>query len=366
MDGLHQRGKIWHFCWKTPQGRRREISTHSKDFDEARGIRARLRAELQLMDFPSQDERFLFSEAARQWIEHANLCARPNTARFRRSKVKILCEFFGPMRLREITPTRIQCYEKQRIGVVAAATVNAERWILRLILARFGAWTEAHRRICRSLPVQTESKGRALSGEECRHLLACAEKNSRWRRELLPVVILGLHTGLRSAEIRGLRLGDIFVDAQPGPRLAIRRATTKSAAGERLVLLDEPAVRAIEKLQIIAHARGARRSQHFLFPLALGHGTTRFGQGWDPCRGRSSWGGAWGSLRRAAGLRELRFHDLRHTYITMAAEVGVPIDMIMSQVGHLNPKQTKDYVHISQPAVLAAVQLIQKGFEQTS
>jgi len=366
LDGLHRRGKIWHFCWKTPQGRRREISTHTRDFREAQRVRARRRAQLQQADFPSQDERLHFSEAARQWIEHANLSPRPNTARFRRSKVKILVNFFGAMRLREITAARIQYYQKQRSATVASATVNAEWWTLRAILKRFGAWTEGHAQISRPLPVQKESKGRALSAQERQNLLACAQRNSRWARELLPVIILGLHTGLRSAELRGLRLGDISLDGRPGPRLTIRRATTKSAAGERLVMLDEPAVRAIQALQVIARARGGKRPEHFLFPCAIGHGASLYGRGWDPRRGRPSWGGAWQSLRRIAGLGEVRFHDLRHTYITVAAEAGIPLDVTMRQVGHVSAAQTREYTHISDSAVMDAVQAIQKRFEVTS
>lgn len=366
LDGLHRRGKIWHFCWKTPQGRRREISTHTADFREAQRVRARHRTQLQQADFPAQDERLLFSEAARQWIEHANLSPRPNTARFRRSKVAILLNFFGAMRLREITPVRVQYYQKQRTGIIASATVNGEWWTLRAILKRFGAWTEAHAQICRPLPVQKESKGRALSAKERQNLLVCAERNSRWKRELLPVIMLALHTGLRSAELRGLHLGDISLDARPGARLAIRRATTKSAAGERLVMLDKPAICAVQALQVIAHAHGARRPEHFLFPCAVGHGGTLFGKGWDPRRGRPSWGGAWQSLRRAAGLSGLRFHDLRHTYVTMAAEAGVALDVTMRQIGHINATQIREYTHISDSAVADAVQAIQKRFEQTS
>ena len=366
LDGLHRRGKIWHFCWKTPQGRRREISTHKRDFREARAARARMLVQLQQADFPSQDERLHFSEAARQWIEHANLSQRENTARFRRCKMAVLVKFFGAMRLREITPARIEHYQKERTRTIGNATVNGEWWTLRAILKRFGAWTDAHVQVCRPLPVEQTSKGRALSAEECRHLLACAEKNSRWRRELLPIVTLALHTGLRSAELRGLRLGDISLDAQPGPRLAIRRATTKSAAGERLVLLDEPAVRAVQALQVIAHARGARRPEHFLFPCAIGHGATLYGRGWDPRRGRSSWGGAWQSLRRVAGLGDLRFHDLRHTYITMAAEAGVGLEVTMRQVGHVTAAQTRIYTHVADPAVRSAMAAIEERFQPAS
>jgi integrase len=65
-------------------------------------------------------------------------------------------------------------------------------------------------------------------------------------------------------------------------------------------------------------------------------------------------------------LADLRFHDLRHTYITMGAEGGVALDVMMRQVGHINPTQTRDYVHIGESAVSDAVEVIEKRFEQTS
>lgn len=357
-DGLHRRGRIWHFYWKGPEGRRREISTRTKDFQQARGIRGRHLIELQQAHFPSQDDRLLFPEAARLWIEHANLSTRAeNTVRFRRSKLAILSKFFGAMRLREITPAQIRRFQTQRARVVANSTLNGEWWVLRAILRRFGAWTQAHIQNCRRLPVQQKLKQRALSAEEFQSLLACAQKSRS--RELPHVIMLAGHTGLRSGEIKGLRLSDINLDAQPRARLAVQRATTKTNAGERLVILDESALRALQPLLRIAHGRGSRRPEHFLFPRRIKHG-----RGWNPYRSQVSWASAWRSVRRAAGLPELRFHDLRHTYITMGAEAGVPVDVIKRQVGHVSPKQTEQYIQIGDRAQAQAVETIEKYLDQ--
>jgi integrase len=38
----------------------------------------------------------------------------------------------------------------------------------------------------------------------------------------------------------------------------------------------------------------------------------------------TSWRSAWRSLRKAAGLPQVRFHDGRHTALTRLAERGVP------------------------------------------
>lgn len=354
-DGLHLRGKVWHFGWKGPDGRRREISTRSREFQKARTIRAARLRELDAGLFGEGDARMLFAQAACQWLEHANLSnpAR-NTKRFRQTKLNSLLKFFGRLRLREITPARILHFQAQRNRSAAAATNNAEFCLLRAILQRFGTWTEAHGRLCRPLRVRQEMKRRALLQEELNRLFGLAGGRRSWRA-LAYALELGLHTGLRSAEIRGLRLRDIALDAQPHPRLAIRRTNTKTAAGERLVMLDFPATEAIKALLIIARGRGARHPNHFLFPRRLEHGRS-----WDPTQQQTGWGSAWRSLRQAADLAEIRFHDLRHTYITTGAEAGVPLDVMMRQVGHVAAAQTRHYIQIRDAALGEAVEAIER------
>ncbi len=75
---------------------------------------------------------------------------------------------------------------------------------------------------------------------------------------------------------------------------------------------------------------------------------------------RASWASAWESLKKAAGLPGFRFHDLRHTHITHAVESGVPIEVIMAQVGHLSAEMTRYYTHLGTNAKHAAVAAVQQ------
>ncbi|MGA2602199.1 MAG: tyrosine-type recombinase/integrase, partial [Bryobacteraceae bacterium] len=83
------------------------------------------------------------------------------------------------------------------------------------------------------------------------------------------------------------------------------------------------------------------------------------GTGYDPTRPMKTWRTAWRSLKRAAGLPNLRFHDLRHTCITKLAEAGVPDHVLMSISGHISPEMIKHYAHIRSKAKEAAVASIQ-------
>jgi integrase len=51
------------------------------------------------------------------------------------------------------------------------------------------------------------------------------------------------------------------------------------------------------------------------------------------------------SACRAAGVRVVRFHDLRHTFATRLAATGQPLRTIQEFLGHADAKTTQIYAH---------------------
>ena len=49
------------------------------------------------------------------------------------------------------------------------------------------------------------------------------------------------------------------------------------------------------------------------------------------------------------------FHSLRHTFVSMSANAGVPLAVVQSIVGHATTDMTRHYYHESQGALVAAV-----------
>ena len=47
----------------------------------------------------------------------------------------------------------------------------------------------------------------------------------------------------------------------------------------------------------------------------------------------------------AAGIRKIRFHDLRHTFATTLAAAGVPLRTLQEYLGHADIKTTQIYSH---------------------
>jgi integrase len=64
-------------------------------------------------------------------------------------------------------------------------------------------------------------------------------------------------------------------------------------------------------------------------------------------------GRAWIIARKYAGLEDVRLHDLRHSYASLAAGRGVSLQMIGKLLGHRVPATTQRYAHLARDAVAA-------------
>jgi len=67
---------------------------------------------------------------------------------------------------------------------------------------------------------------------------------------------------------------------------------------------------------------------------------------------------AWLTACRNAGLSNLRFHDLRHTFGTRAADAGVPLPAIRDVMGHRSIQTTERYAHATDEGKRRAVESI--------
>ena len=71
------------------------------------------------------------------------------------------------------------------------------------------------------------------------------------------------------------------------------------------------------------------------------HPTT--GNVYDPSKMRTRFK----SALTAAGVRAVRFHDLRHTFGVSMARAGAPMRMIQAWMGHANITTTEIYANFS-------------------
>jgi integrase len=104
---------------------------------------------------------------------------------------------------------------------------------------------------------------------------------------------------LRACEIKARRWRDVHWDHA---LIEIRRS--KTPAGWRSPTLNATCQRVLRSLHDQAAPLGFTKPDHFVFPW---HGRAKR---IDPTRGMTSWRTAWRSIRKAAGLTDVRFHEL--------------------------------------------------------
>ncbi|MCZ6865663.1 MAG: site-specific integrase [Candidatus Dadabacteria bacterium] len=62
-----------------------------------------------------------------------------------------------------------------------------------------------------------------------------------------------------------------------------------------------------------------------------------------------------------AGLKNLRFHDLRHTFATRLVLAGVDLATVSKLLGHSSIQMTMRYAHPTPEALKSAVSKLNKG-----
>ncbi|HVX98003.1 MAG TPA: site-specific integrase, partial [Polyangia bacterium] len=162
---------------------------------------------------------------------------------------------------------------------------------------------------------------------EARRLLSAARDD--WARALL---LFALHTGARMGEQRAIRWSDIDFE---GRIITIRRSapkwlsiekSPKSNRHRRVDLTDELAI-ALEKIRhpgetVFCNADGSKL-QPGQFHEVL-----------------------WAAQKKA-GLRRIKWHELRHSFASILTTGGAPLRIVQSLLGHSTIKTTERYAHLA-------------------
>jgi integrase len=62
----------------------------------------------------------------------------------------------------------------------------------------------------------------------------------------------------------------------------------------------------------------------------------------------------WRAIRKTAGLYDVRLHDLRHAFASVAASSGMGLPIIGKMLGHTQAATTHRYAHLASDPVKAA------------
>jgi integrase len=75
---------------------------------------------------------------------------------------------------------------------------------------------------------------------------------------------------------------------------------------------------------------------------------------------------AWGLVRSRCGLTDVRLHDLRHSYASLALKSGLPLAMVGKLLGHKRARTTERYAHLAADDVAAAAGIVGAAFDAVS
>ena len=173
---------------------------------------------------------------------------------------------------------------------------------------------------------------RFLSREEIGRLHEVLDRyEARWPSSKVQadIIRLLLMTGCRKSEVLNLRWREV-----EGDTLDLEDSKT----GPRQVLLSLEARAIIE--------RQPRSGSSWVFPSPS-----------DPTRARTDLG-LWKTVRKLAGIEDVRLHDLRHTFASQAAMQGIPLPVVARLLGHAQVQMTLRYAHVSDRDVEAAAERI--------
>ncbi len=135
-------------------------------------------------------------------------------------------------------------------------------------------------------------------------------------------------TGMRKNEVLGLRWD--WIDLEAG-----RVNLPDSKTGEKAVPLG-PAAR--ELLSAIPRVPG---NPHVIVGGKTGASLVNLKKPWD-------------LVRKAAGLDDVRIHDLRHSFASVGAASGMSLPVIGALLGHTQAATTQRYAHLSDDPLQAA------------
>ena len=195
------------------------------------------------------------------------------------------------------------------------------------------------------LPKMNHREMEILNEEEAIQFLIAAENNRH-----LVLYHLAIKTGMRQGELLGLKWSDL--DWNKGTVRVQRQVIRvtgrgmvfkppKTKAGRRTIQLGEETLQVLRKhlaQQRVNIATVGERWQNFglMFPSTIGtpQSPSNLSKGFKV-------------LLRAAGLKVIRFHDLRHTAASLMLNHGAPVLVVSKILGHSKPSTTLDiYGHL--------------------
>jgi integrase len=346
--GVHARenGTLY-ICYKDERGKIVRENTHQADVRAAELMLAQARTDVAMkkrfvaLSFESVSFIGLFND----WWNHHGSKSR---SKFQYRTPRVLARF-GKRKAREITPDEVRNFlaDLRKEGL-AASSINQCRTILCSVF-NYAIRFEKYDKNPVSVVAQAkEPPGRDRFPEPTEivaMMRVCEEKGDL---ELKAFLILAPTTGMRKGEILARKWSDVDLDSR-NPSIYVRE--TKNDEPKRIQLPDM-AVAALRSLPSYGH-------HEYVFPAKP---NSRFKMNF---KRPHTWdlGKRFRRVAKAAGIEDLRIHDLRHFTASTLTSAGVADNIISLLTGHKS-RELRRYQHLREDLKRETVDLIAKTLQE--
>lgn len=344
-------GKTYHLRYRDGHGKQRQYKigdANSISFEKARVAAQKLRSQVVLGENPMEDRNVLRNiPALGDFVQDVYL---PHVRQHRRnydSSISFLnhhiLPIFGAKHLDEVTSQMVSdAHVAMRAKGYSDAMANKVPIVIKVMynLARKrnipGSTVNPAEGV--RLFVLNNARERYLTEEETKRLHDALEHSKN--PQLKYIIALSLLFGCRKREL---------LDARWEHMDLVRRnwliPLSKSGKSRNVPISGK----ALEVLEQLPRWKGC--------PYVVPNPTTK-----KPYANMFS---PWSTVRKQAGLPDLRWHDLRHSFASNLVNAGQSIYVVGKLLGHTQVKTTARYSHLADQTLMAAVDIAAQPIEKS-
>ncbi len=273
-----------------------------------------------------------FEVVAERWLTSSDRKRPLTVARDRSVVTNHLLPVLGGVAVGSVTRADIQQIVNTWAANGTPSTVVRQYACMRAIFTFAETYELIPRSPCRAirLPQTHPREAQILDGPAIDRLAAALGDDA-------PMVYLAV-LGLRWGEIAGLRVGQLDLVRRT---LTVKTQRTRGEGGR--MVEQSPKTRAGQRTMTMPTWIAAMLAEHLARRGLTGADkdapvfASRDGEPLDYSNWRVR---VWLPARKAAGLSQLTFHDLKHTAATLLVEEGVDIKTAQTRLGHADPSTT--------------------------
>ncbi len=329
---IYQRGENWYIDFTFKGVRIRESIGPSKK--NAQKVIDKKKTEIienKYLDVRKEPDPVRFHDFAKEYLSWGKANKKPSTVKAEISFLRDLEKEFETKTIQEITAWQIEKWKARKKETVKPASVNREIATLKHLFTKAVEWGKVKENPAKKVKLlKGEVKRvRYLMPDEVQKLISnCAD-------HLEPIATVAVHTGMRKGELLGLKWDQ--VNFEQG---IITLLDTKN--GERR---DIPMNETVKALLMGLERKGPHVFLNDGFPLKYIDKS-------------------FATAIKKSGIKDFRFHDLRHTFASNLVMAGVELNDVRELLGHKDMKMTLRYAHLSPKHKTRVINILDRVMSQ--